>query len=396
MKTDFKIDRQLANLISGNISKKDLELLTNWGKQSKENQKLLKMLSKDKDLKDRLSDYYSLKSPIHWSTMKAKIKRTKRRIVFTRLSRIAAAIILPLAIGFGVYMIGISKQENYQEIAKQFKPAEKNATLLMSNNIMMKLDTMQIGQLSLKNNVSIIKESKGKLSYKQLLKNTLKQEVVEFHTLNVAKGEEFMIELSDGTKIWLNSDSRIKYPVVFTGKKREVTLEKGEAYFEVAHDTDKKFVVTTKKSIIQVLGTSFNISAYEDEPEITTLVEGSVNLHHRYDVDLISSVNLKPGEQAKIITINKKINIKKVNAEQYAAWKDGIFYFNYEPIELIMKKLSRWYNVKFAYETKDVKSIVFYGKIKRHESIDKLLEMIKLTNKIDYSIKDDIITIKKI
>jgi hypothetical protein len=392
MKTDFKINQQLADFISGNINKIDLESLTNWGKQSKENQKLLKMLSKDEALKNSISDYYSLKSPIHWSTMKAKIKRTKRRIVFTKLSRIAATIILPLAIGFGVYMIGMPEQENYQEIAKQFKPGEKNATLLMSNNMMIKLDTVKIGQLSYESDFNIIKESKGKLSYKHISRK-IKQDKIEFHTLNVAKGEEFMIELSDGTKIWINSDSRIKYPVIFHGNKREVVLEKGEAYFEVAHDADKKFIVTTKKSVIQVLGTSFNISAYDDEPEITTLVEGNVNLCHRYDIDLTSTVNLKPGDQAKIITINKKINVKKVNAEQYAAWKDGIFYFNYESIELIMKKLSRWYNVDFVYKTTDVKSIIFYGKIKRHETIDKLLEMIKLTNKIDYSIKGNTITI---
>ncbi len=397
MKKEENIDLLIENLISGNITKEDKKILFKWSKEKEENKKLLAFISANKDFKKRLSDYYDLRSPIYWNSLQSRIKIINRKSILHKGLKVAAAILLPLVLGTLVYILGTDKDVDYLEVAKEIKPGAKNATLLISGTKAISLDTLEVGRISMSTNLSIIKESKGKISYKQLEfnKQTLPLKNV-YHTINVARGEEYSVELSDGTVVWLNSESKLIYPAIFNGDHRELRLEKGEAYFEVAHDPQRKFILTTPKSIIEVKGTSFNVSAYEEETiETTTLTEGCISIRHRFDVDHHSSIDLKPGDQARSISINRKIKVSQVDAEQYSLWKDGIFYFHYESIGSIAKRLGRWYKVDFNFESEAVKSIVFYGKIKRYERLDKILEMLRLTEKVNFTIDNNVVKITK-
>ncbi len=398
MDNHIKTEQLLADFVNGKLSEKDMQVLKAWCEKSPENKKLFDLLSMDEETKGNLKNLYHLKSPIYWNAIKAKMKRAKRIAVYRKLSRYAAAVLLPVSLAIAVYFISVPKIQ--QELAKpvQIKPGIKNATILLAENTMIELDTVNAGIIRESSTSAIVKESSGRLIYQE---NPLQKDgkvaavqKIEYHTLSVARGEEFYLELSDGSKIWLNSDSRIKYPVPFRADVREVFLEKGEAYFEIAHNPDKKFVLTSEKSVISVLGTSFNVSAYEDENERITLVEGSVDLRHRYDPEEASKVRLKPGDQANVIDVNHKIKISKVNTEFYTSWKDGVFFFNYETLESIMTKLSRWYNFEVSYASEDARSEVFFGKLKRYDSIENVLDLIRETNKVDFEINGNVITIK--
>ncbi len=400
MDDHLKIEQLLADFVNKKLLEKDIQVLKAWSEKSPENKKLFDLLSMDEETKRDLKNLYQLKSPIYWNAMKARMKRPKRIAAYQKLSRYAAAVLLPVSFALAVYFIATFKFQ--QEVAKpvQIKPGIKNATILLAENTIIELDTVDAGIIRESSTSAIVKESSGKLIYQE---NTLQKDGVEaaaqkieYHTLSVARGEEFYLELSDGSKIWLNSDSRIKYPVPFKVNVREVFLEKGEAYFEIAHNPDKRFVLTSEKSVISVLGTSFNVSAYEGEDENITLVEGSVDLRLRYDPEEISKVRLKPGDQANVIDVNHKIRISKVNTEFYTSWKDGVFFFNYETLESIMTKLSRWYNFEISYASESVRSEVFFGKLKRYDTIENVLDLIRETNKVDFEIEGNVIIVKDI
>ena len=219
------------------------------------------------------------------------------------------------------------------------------------------------------------------------LKHTLTSGTPTINTLVVPKGGEFAIVLADGTKIWLNADTRLKYPTFFTGDKREVELE-GEAYFEVQHDEKMPFIVKTSQSAIRVYGTTFNVKAYPDDSfQKTTLEEGSIGL-------LVSNKEFKlvPNEQA-ILNTDNKVNIIKINARQQSVWRHGRFLFDNENLEDIMAQLARWYDVNIFFIGPKVRDLHFSGEIDRYENIEKVLHMIGLTTNISFSIKEKTITI---
>ncbi|MGY0037823.1 FecR family protein [Pedobacter sp. NJ-S-72] len=193
------------------------------------------------------------------------------------------------------------------------------------------------------------------------------------NTVSTPRGGQYRIILPDGTKVWLNSSSSLKFPEQFTSNERNVEL-KGEAYFEVAKNASKPFKVTVNSTVVKVLGTHFNIMAYNDDPFIkTTLLEGSVQLSNITTLDI-----LKPGQQA---VINKSGFVKVINTdtEQSIAWKNGYFFFNRANLKDIMKQLSRWYNIDVIYKGKMPVEEEFVGKIKRDSELSKTLKILEFS-----------------
>ncbi|HEY6900894.1 MAG TPA: FecR domain-containing protein, partial [Puia sp.] len=186
--------------------------------------------------------------------------------------------------------------------------------------------------------------------------------------------------LSDGTQVWLNAQTTLTYPVSFTGKERVVKLT-GEAYFEVAHDGTKPFKVVSNGQEVQVLGTSFDIKAYADEPVVqTTLLTGSVKLSASNNYVL-----LKPGQQA-VLENNKDFSVNEVEPSESIAWKNGYFLFKNEGIESVMRTIARWYNVDVSYEG-DVKKRRLGGTVSRYQNLDDLLKTIELTKSVKFKIE---------
>ena len=269
--------------------------------------------------------------------------------------------------------------EETREIIKDIPAAIDKAILTLGDGTRIILDDAQNGVLAQQGGTRILKTSEGELIYSFSDSNPEAQasnsrETISFNTIETPKGGKFQVSLPDGSKVWLNVASSLKFPAKFSGTKREVQLT-GEAYFEVAHDPLRVFEVATSTQTVHVLGTHFNINAYPDEPSVnTTLLEGSVKVSDRRTnkVQL-----LKPGEQAKLADDLKIIHVP--NAAEAVAWKEGYFQFFESDIETVMRQIGRWYDVAVRYEG-PVPNQRFGGEIERSLSLLQVLKILEKSN----------------
>ena len=216
-----------------------------------------------------------------------------------------------------------------------------------------------------------------------------------YNILTIPRGGEFFVKLSDNTKVWLNSESQLKYPVNFIeGKERAVELVYGEAYFEVSPSTEHKgtkFKVLNNNQAVEVLGTKFNVKAYLNETEIfTTLAEGKVAINS-------NTINkfLSPGQQSVLNLETRKIDVKAVDVKTELSWVHGSFVFHYKSLKEITKVLSRWYDVDFKFDSKSIEKQEFNGELNKKQNLEEILMLIKATNKINhFEIKNKEVLIK--
>ena len=304
---------------------------------------------------------------------------------------IAAAASVVLAIGF----LWMFEQKNYQKLDKQAKttqsggrpilPGFNKATLTLADGSNIDLNAARSGPLSKQGGALVGKTGNGRLVYDANSANGDKGAAIN-NILTTPRGGQYQLVLSDGTKVWLNAASSLKFPAVFTGKERNVELV-GEAYFEVAKNKNMPFKVSTGKLNIEVLGTHFNVSAYQDDDAIkTTLLEGSVKL-----TTTNTQAMLKPGEQATL-SQQQHINIQSINTDEAVAWKNGYFVFNNENIQCIMKKISRWYDVEVVYSGK-VDENDFGGTVSRFDSVNEVLRSLELTGTVHFKLDGRRITV---
>jgi len=222
----------------------------------------------------------------------------------------------------------------------------------------------------------------------------LSEKVIAKNILTIPRGGQFVLVLADGTKVWVNSETRLRYPVAFTANKtREVKLVYGEAYFDVSPSTEHNgshFVVHTDGQSVEVLGTEFNIKAYSDDKYIsTTLVEGKVFVENG-----IESKNLSPGHQSILDRDSKKIGVSKVDVYNEVSWKDGLFSFKNRSLEDIMQVLARWYDVDVVFKNKAAEELTFNGVFRKTLSLKEILDIIKNTNEVKYEINGKTIIMK--
>ena len=222
-------------------------------------------------------------------------------------------------------------------------------------------------------------------------------EKIASNFLTVPRGGQFSLNLEDGTKVLLNSDSKIKYPVKFIkGKKRQVELLYGEAFFEVSsskNNNDSEFIVSTKTQKINVIGTKFNIKAYnEDDIVTTTLVEGKVKVENGKN-----QILLLPNQQSKVDSKSTNIIVSDIDVFQQISWISGLFSFNDTSLENIMNTLSRWYDLEFVFKSANKKNLIFSGILERTKSIEDILFIIEKTsssNEINFEIIDRVIIVE--
>ena len=295
----------------------------------------------------------------------------KRKFYYILRWAAAAVFISFLVVGTDFFMM-LKKKEVPVLLsqAERFKndvaPGQKGAILTLSNGKKIVLDSAGNGALTKDGNVAIFKKN-GEVVYKGVTAENL------YNTMTTPKGRQYQVVLSDGTKVWLNAASSIHYPLVFTGNDRVVEIT-GEVYFEVAHRTSQLFKVKLPDgSEVQVLGTHFNINSYNDEDKIqTTLLQGSVKIVKSQMTRL-----LIPGQQAKL-NKNGSIEIAQPNLEQVMAWKDGLFMFSHTDLKVIMRQLSRWYDVNIVYEGK-VPEQFYDGDIPQDVNISSVLSGLEYT-----------------
>jgi ferric-dicitrate binding protein FerR (iron transport regulator) len=269
---------------------------------------------------------------------------------------------------------------------KTIQPGTDKATLTLSDGSKRSLEK---GKTISTNNANSNGE---KIVY---LSNLKKPSTVTYNYLTIPRGGQFFIELSDGTKVWLNSESQLKYPVAFLeGKTREVELVYGEAYFDITPSLEykgSKFRVINKSQEIEVLGTEFNVKAYRDESTIyTTLVEGSVAIEFEN-----TKKKLLPKQQSRFNLSTKDFEIMNVDIYNEISWKDGVFSFERKPLKEIMKVLSRWYDIKVVFENKSLEEVKFFGVLYKEQDINEILQTIKKFKIIEsYEINNKTILLK--
>ena len=302
----------------------------------------------------------------------------------------AAAAILLLGTFIFLYYPDTSQPESKLATAKQFpqqiiKPGTTKATLTLSDGAIINLDDVQSGLVSQQGNVAINKVANGKLVYAI---QSASRKPGGHNTISTPRGGTYQVVLPDGTNVWLNAASSLRFPAVFAGKERQVQLQ-GEAYFEVAKNKDKPFKVAVNGMDVEVLGTHFNVNAYGDEAQIkTTLLEGSVKLHAGKQQQL-----LRPGQQARLGK-QASFQVAEVNVEEAVAWKKGYFIFENENIESIMRKVARWYDVEVSYQGK-VDQGRYGGTVSRFDNVEGVLKSLELTGSVRFKIEGRRITVMR-
>ena len=302
---------------------------------------------------------------------------------------IAASIILLVGLFVGRTINEVRDMHEEQELAKNvMQPGTSKAILMMADGKEVVLEQGQNLNILLNERVRVATSNRG-IVYEEHGKGVVTE---EYNKLTTPIGGEYSLVLSDGTKVFLNADSELKYPVEFSDGKRIVDL-KGEAYFEVHKDSLRPFVVRVNGAEVTVLGTSFNVNTYGDDGQIyTTLVNGSVR---------VSSVKngqaevLKPGMQSVMDVQSGQLTVREVDVEPYVAWREGRFVFRTMTLDLIMRQLQRWYDFEVFYQNPELKDYEFRGVIKRDMDLDKVLSVIKVTTNVDFEVKGKVITIIK-
>ncbi|MDN3669493.1 DUF4974 domain-containing protein [Echinicola jeungdonensis] len=348
---------------------------------------------------DKVIDYYQNGSKFEdtaeltekgWPALSSKInfsKKPKRKNRFLVYAvSMAASIVLFLAV-LAVIKPDLFQNDNQIQIAETITPGSEKAILLMEDGTSYDLSSGK--NLSLEVGGAEISSQGTSLRYNS---ENAEGKQVKYNTLVIPRGGQFNLTLSDGTQVWLNAGSTLKYPTAFVGKERNVELT-GEAYFEVKRDENKPFKVISGEQVVQVLGTSFNVSSYQEEPTVfTTLVEGKVNVY--LDNDPQNHQILSPNQQSVLEKGENSLLKREVDVAEYISWKDGWFYFKEKPLETIVADLSRWYDVSFQFDNQGAKKLPFTGKIRRYEDLEDILKLLEKTKEVQFKIERRKVIIK--
>ncbi|MBD1366597.1 FecR domain-containing protein [Mucilaginibacter sp. ZT4R22] len=308
-------------------------------------------------------------------------RKTKVVRLWPRLTAAAAILIFAVL----AFLWAVNPAEPDLRIAG-VNPGINKATLTLSNGRRIDLVAANNGALAEEGSASIRKNHKGLISY-AADKSGTRPEAPVYNTLTTPNGGYYTLTLADGTNVWLNATSSIKYPTVFSGGSRQVEIT-GEAYFEVAHDAARPFTVIAGDQKVEVLGTHFNINSYASEPGIkTTLLQGSVRVTYQGREQM-----LKPGQQSAIK--NNNISVYDVETDDVIAWKNGYFEFSNTDIQSAMRQISRWYNVEVQYEG-PVTTETLTGRISRLRDISEVLKMIQQTKIVNLKVEGRRIMVKE-
>lgn len=314
-----------------------------------------------------------------WQSIKQSLPERSPQRFLVKWPQLAAAAVILMVAGTSLYLfINHQVNKNQSVYVNNVSPGGNKAFLTLSNGKRVALTDSSSDTLHDQSGAQITKTANGQLVY-GASKDALTPGS-SFNTIETPNGGQYEVILPDGTKIWLNAASSLKYPASFAGLRNRTVELNGEAYFEVTHDASHPFVVKTSQQQVEVLGTHFNINSYTDESETrTSLFEGSVKVSGSAGTRL-----LKPGQQSVLTTVH--VNVVPYDAEATIAWKNGYFLFNHEHIGSIMRKLSRWYNIEVAYEGA-APDDWFAGSVSRSQQLNDILRKLELTGQIHFKVQ---------
>ena len=380
----FYIARLIARYLSDEIGEEEQAELTRWRDESPENERLFQEICKEENIKQNMQKRQTFHAEDGWEGVQRKIQRHRFRHRILNICKYAAIFIFPVAIAtVAIYKSG-NEPQPLSQVEEQIVPGGKKAVLILDNGEAIDLKSTSGVELKEKDG-TVIQVDSTVLNYQQAPART--SEKLAYNKVNVPRGGEYQLMLSDGSKVQLNSMSSIRFPVQFAQDCRLVELE-GEAYFEVSK-TGQPFIVQTKGMKIEVLGTTFNISAYANEEYQTTLVSGSVKVQTENGSNRI----LKPSEQACITPGSNQINVRNVDTAFYTSWIYGKINFKDQRLDDIMKTLARWYDMDVVYENEATKELRFGCYVNRYNEITPLVKLLEQTGRVTVTVEGKTIKI---
>ena len=379
----INIERLIRLALLGAISATEKEKLSAWLDERPENRSLFEKIQREVRSSEELPVFCRLDEEEAWERFRrSRGRRRGKRLVALRYAA-AVAVLVGVALSVWIYKDGGPSHEETAIV-----PGSPKATLTVASG-----ESVVLGDGGAEKVVEVTSGRQAKRSGDSLIYAATRPATgaEEFNTLSIPKGGEFKLVLSDGTMVYLNAATRLRYPVAFGGNERRVRLE-GEAYFEVARDSARPFYVEAGDLRVRVYGTSFNVNTQREGETQAVLVEGRVGVKV---AGMVEEVEMKPGELLRYDRGTGTLSVKSVDTRQYVAWKDGYFAFEDATLEEIMQKLALWYNVEVFFQSEEAKRFVFTGFMRKYEQIDTILAAVRDVTGVRYSISGRTVVISR-
>ena len=377
----FQLARIIAASLRGKANDEEQRTLREWLSVSTRNKKIYDGFKDGKRLEQKIVESRQINWEKDYQQFITKRQRTRKNRRIKTIIRYAAILTLPL-VAAGIFLLQKNDRQAIVSISEVIKPGEHKAVLITGGGERITLSDSTLSPIQEQNGM-IVNVMNNKVFYTLPEDSLCTQESPIFNTLQIPRGGEYFLTLADGTEVWLNAETEIRYPVQFTGNKRIVYLD-GEAYFTVAPDKKKPFTVVSTHASVSVLGTQFNFRAYPDEQDVqTTLVSGSVIMQsEKYK----QQIKLVPGEQGVLEKRSANLTKQEVNTYLYTAWKDGRFAFRDARLEDLFNILARWYDLSVFYQSPEAKDIRFTGDLNKTDDFKSILKIIEQNERVTFTV----------
>ena len=377
----FQLARIIAASLRGKANDEEQRTLREWLSVSTRNEKIYDGFKDGKRLEQKIVESRQINWEKDYQQFITKRQRTRKNRRMKTIIRYAAILTLPI-VAASIFLLQKNDRQAIVSISEVIKPGEHKAVLITGGGDRIALSDSTLSPIQEQNGM-IVNVMNNKVFYTLPEDSLCTQESPIFNTLQIPRGGEYFLTLADGTEVWLNAETEIRYPVQFTGDKRIVYLD-GEAYFTVAPDKKKPFTVVSTHASVSVLGTQFNFRAYPDEQDVqTTLVSGSVIMQsEKYK----QQVKLVPGEQGVLEKRSANLTKLEVNTYLYTAWKDGRFAFRDARLEDLFNILARWYDLSVFYQSPEAKDIRFTGDLNKTDDFKSILKIIEQNERVTFTV----------
>lgn len=385
----FQLARIIAASLRGKANDEEQRTLREWLSVSTRNKKIYDGFKDGKRLEQKIVESRQINWEKDYQQFITKRQRTRKNRRIKTIIRYAAILTLPL-VAAGIFLLQKNDRQAIVSISEVIKPGEHKAVLITGGGERITLSDSTLSPIQEQNGM-IVNVMNNKVFYTLPEDSLCTQESPIFNTLQIPRGGEYFLTLADGTEVWLNAETEIRYPVQFTGDKRVVYLD-GEAYFTVAPDKKKPFTVVSTHASVSVLGTQFNFRAYPDEQDVqTTLVSGSVIMQsEKYK----QQIKLVPGEQGVLEKRSANLTKQEVNTYLYTAWKDGRFAFRDARLEDLFNILARWYDLSIFYQSPEAKDIRFTGDLNKTDDFKSILKIIEQNERVTFTVNQHTVFIQ--
>ena len=382
MDKNFEIADIIVAFIKNEATPRQISVLDDWINESEANKRLFISLLDEVAFEQRLDRSRVLELEDAFGKVRARVRKSKRG--YWRYVAVAASVAVVVAIGgIMAYWVGIPEKQGIVTRQQSIYVGKRRAFLTLGTGEKVALESQDTLLRGKAMNIRI--QENGEVFYE--MADSIAPAEVEYNIMETPRGAEFQLVLSDGTKVWLNAGTKLRYPVKFIGKERRVELT-GEAYFDVTPDEDVPFVVETSRSAVTVLGTEFCVRDYAGEANLTTLVQGSVSVEDQRG----NAYLIRPGQQVNIGKEGSRV--LDVETIYFTSWKDGYFIFNEATLSEIMSELSKWYDFDCFFLNPDAGNERLTARLKKYDDISVILDILSRTGNIQFTQKGRAITVR--